>query len=400
VQNGKVFMFLLQNFIVHQIRELAWISQNDVLEQVSYLITIAIVLIVAIISFYVFNFLIANNINRILARSRLHYLLIIAKNHTTRYLSHIVASSIFIFAINIMNEMNSEESFIAKLIIFLGQMYIFIAALFFINKLIWSVNKFYELNYKFAKQYPISSYLKVVIVFASVLWLILIIGFFTNKSPLVLLTGLGATSAFILFIFKDIILGIVASIQVTVTNTVRIGDRISIENKNIDGNVMEIAISTVKIKNTDNTITTIPTYSLISDVVKNWRFMNEAGAKRIKRTISIDINSIKPCSKELLQVLKNYKIINDYLINCKYKEIINLTLYRVYLMDFLKNHPNINQDQVSVIRHLDSGKNGLPLEIYTYTTDLTFEGYEKIQAEIFEYCFSALSRFELKVLQS
>ncbi|MCX8514837.1 MAG: mechanosensitive ion channel, partial [Burkholderiales bacterium] len=230
--------------------------------------------------------------------------------------------------------------------------------------------------------------------------LILMIGFFTNKSPLVLLTGVGATSAFFLFIFKDIILGIVASIQITVTNSVRIGDRISIENKNIDGNIVEIAISTVKIKNTDNTITTIPTYNLISEVVKNWRFMTEAGAKRIKRTINIDINSIKPCSAELLQLLRNYKTINDYLLNYKDGEIINLTLYRVYLMDFLKNHPNINQDQVSVIRHLDSGKNGLPLEIYTYTTNLSFEGYEKIQAEIFEYCFSALSKFELKVLQS
>ncbi len=240
-----------------------------------------------------------------------------------------------------------------------------------------------------------------------------------GSSPWALLTSLGAMTAVIMLVFKDTILGFVASIQIAAYDMVRKGDWIEMPKYGADGDVIDISINTVKVQNWDKTITSLPTYSLISDSFKNWRGMSEGDGRRIKRSVIVDMNTIKFCDEAMVQKFSNIGLIKDYMAT-KSKEIeaynkdnsidktqiingrhlTNLGTYREYIKAYLKSNPQINRNMTFLVRQLASSEKGLPIEIYIFSSDKNWVNYEAIQADIFDHLLAAASEFGLKVFQS
>lgn len=187
-------------------------------------------------------------------------------------------------------------------------------------------------------------------------------------------------------IFKDTLLGIVASIQATALDIVRIGDRISLDKYGVDGRVLDISINIVKVRNGNNTISSIPTYMIISEVIHNWRSVEELCIRRIKRAVYLDSESVIACDAVLLEQIQRLPIIKQYMIDNPDGQFINLTLFRIFFQDYLDKHKDINHTELTMVRHIDStGVGGLPLEIYAYTTIYDLGKFEQIQADIFEH---------------
>ena len=247
---------------------------------------------------------------------------------------------------------------------------------------------------------------------------ILIVSILINKNPLFLLSGIGAMAAIILLIFKDSILGFVASIQLSGNNMLRVGDWVTVSNYGADGDVIEINLTTIKVQNFDKTITTIPTYSFISDSFTNWRGMEESEGRRIKRALNIKIDSIKFCSNEMLERYKKYHLISSY-IHEKQEEInnynaensidklelingrhlTNIGVFRAYIEAYLKNNPNINSEMTCMVRQLPPTEYGVPIEIYAFSKNKAWTTYEAIMADIFDHLFAATKNFELEIYE-
>jgi len=268
------------------------------------------------------------------------------------------------------------------------------------------------------KDKPIESYIQVVMIFTWFVGLLFIFSILTGKSMIEFLTALGAISAVILLIFKDSILGFVASIQVSVNDTVRIGDWITMEKYSADGDVIEINLSSVKVRNFDNTITTIPTYYLISDSFKNWRGMSISGGRRIKRSLLIKSNSIHFLSEEKVDQLKNIELIESYLTNRQSdinsfneeknidkklllngRNMTNFGVFRKYVDEYINQHPAINKEMMIMARQLEPTSKGIPLEIYAFCKDKVWKNYEHIVGDIFDHLLAAINYFELELFE-
>ncbi|WP_375561581.1 mechanosensitive ion channel family protein [Bernardetia sp. OM2101] len=266
---------------------------------------------------------------------------------------------------------------------------------------------------------PIHSYVQVFMIFAWLAAVVYIFTILTNKSPWTFFSALGALSAVILLIFKDTILGFVASIQVTVNDMVRIGDWITMDKYNADGDVIEISLATVKVQNFDKTITTIPTYYLISDSFRNWRGMTRSEGRRIKRSILLKVSSIHYLSNEEITELKNIDLIKGYLdtmdseVNNYNKEhnsnktlllngknMTNLGVFRIYIEEYLKQNPHINNDMIMMSRQLEATPQGVPLEIYAFSKTKVWLEYEKVLSDIFDHLFAAVPYFNLELFEA
>jgi len=268
------------------------------------------------------------------------------------------------------------------------------------------------------KDKPIDSYIQVIMIFVWFIGVLLIFSILSGKDIGTFLATMGALSALILLIFKDTLLGFVTSIQVTINDTVRIGDWITMKNCNADGDVIEINLSTVKIRNFDNTITSIPTYKLVSDSFINWRGMSESGGRRIKRAILIRVSSIHFVNDLQLQKLLKIERIAPYISQRK-KEIdeennakgtdkslllngrnmTNIGLFRRYALAYLQNHPEINNDLTVMVRQLAPTPEGVPLEVYVFVKDKVWVNYERIMSDIFDHLLAALPFFELQCFE-
>jgi miniconductance mechanosensitive channel len=248
---------------------------------------------------------------------------------------------------------------------------------------------------------------------------IFIVSILTDKSPWGVLSILGGFTVVLMLVFKDTILGFVASIQLSGHDMVRIGDWIEMPKYGADGDVIDVSIHTVKVRNWDKTITTIPTYGLVSDAFKNWRGMSESGGRRIKRALHIDMSSIKFCTDEMLERFNKFDFIKDYIaqkqeeINVYNKEHAtdtfqlingrrqtNIGVFRAYIIAYLKKHPKIHQNMTFLVRHLEPTQDGLPLQIYVFSNDQVWANYEAIQADIFDHLLAAVPEFELRVFQN
>jgi len=268
------------------------------------------------------------------------------------------------------------------------------------------------------KDKPIDSYIQVIMIFAWIIGLFSIFAIITGISFWKFVTTLGAASAIIILVFRDTILGFVASIQVTINDMVRIGDWITFEKYGADGDVIEINLSTVKVQNFDKTITTIPTYALISDSFKNWRGMSDSGGRRIKRSIILKASSVKYLNTEAVEKLKSIQLITNYITSSqktidKYNEehnvdksalingrnLTNLGVFRKYMQSYIENHSAINKDMTIMTRQLAPTSQGLPLEIYAFSSDKRWENYEYIMSDIFDHSLAAVPYFELQVYE-
>lgn len=284
--------------------------------------------------------------------------------------------------------------------------------------LIDSADVIYQ-GFEVARNRPIRGYLQAVKIFLFSLGGIAILSVLIGESPWKLLSGIGAMTAILLLVFKDTILGFVASIQVSTNNMVNIGDWIEMPKYGADGDVIEIGINCVKVRNFDKTITTIPTYALVADSFRNWRGMEESGGRRIKRSIFIDMRSVSFCSEEMLARFRKFAYLSDY-VEKKTEEVrrfneahkfdlsspvngrrlTNLGTFRAYLREYLRHHPGIHEGMIMLVRHLAPTENGLPIEIYVFTSDTRWASYEAIQADIFDHILAVVPEFGLRVFQN
>lgn len=269
-----------------------------------------------------------------------------------------------------------------------------------------------------SKTRPIKGILQVAQVLVYIIAGIIVIAVLLEESPAVLLGGIGAATAVISFVFKDPILGFVSGIQLTGNDMIHIGDWIEVPKYSADGNVIEISMTTVKVRNFDHTITSIPAYALVSDAFINWRGMEETGGRRIKRCVYIDGNSVRLCDADMLASLEKIQLIQDYLqkkqqeltaanhqrgvtpdhpVNTR--QITNLGTFRAYMEAYLKQHPGIAQHMTLLVRQRDAGAQGIPLEVYAFTTSTVWKEYEDVQSDIFDHFYSAAPLFGLAIFQ-
>lgn len=278
--------------------------------------------------------------------------------------------------------------------------------------------RIYE-NLDIARRVPVTGFAQVLKLLVLCAALIYAVSVLLGKEPWVLLSGIGALTAVILLVFKDTILGFVGGIQLIANDMLHPGDWIEMPKYGADGDVLEISLTTVKVQNWDKTITTIPTYSLISDSFKNWRGMEESGGRRIKRSIFIDVNSIRFCTPEMIERFKGIHRIRDYVVTKEEeleaynrelgieessladgRRMTNIGTFRHYLIAYLRQHPHVHQEMTFLVRQLQPTETGLPIEIYVFSSDQKWANYEAIQADIFDHVYAVLPVFELRPFQS
>ncbi|MDH6304554.1 miniconductance mechanosensitive channel [Parabacteroides sp. PF5-5] len=269
------------------------------------------------------------------------------------------------------------------------------------------------------KNKPLRGFIQIIQVILIFVGGIIIIAILINKSPTTLFAGLGASAAILTLVFKDTLMGFVAGIQLSANDMLRPGDWITMPKYGADGDVIEVSLNTVKVRNFDKTITTIPPSALINDSFQNWRGMTEAGGRRVKRSVFIDMNSVHFCSQEMLDKFRHIALLTEY-IDRKEEELnkfnesqqidntvlvngrrqTNLGVFRAYLERYLKSHPGINETMTCMVRHLQPTDKGIPIELYFFTSTTTWTLYEGIQADVFDHILAIIPEFGLSVFQN
>ena len=365
--------------------------------------------------FKLFRYVGRKTVHKMAAKTTTSFDDLLIKNRTFLNLSRIV---VLIIIYNLLKDILVDFPNLFTYAERITTIAIIFAIIWFIRSILLTIKDFLRTTAAF-KDKPLESYVQI---FMIILWLIAAILSFsvlTGKPLIRFLTALGAFSAVLLLIFKDTILGFVSSIQVAVNDTVRIGDWITMEKYGADGDVVEINLTSVIIRNFDNTISSIPTYYLTSDSFKNWRTMNTSGGRRIKRAILIKINSIHFLTEEDIERFKKIELISDYITKSSeeikaYNEnhnvdksvlingrnLTNFGTFRIYLDKYIEKHPKINQNMLLMSRQLEPTPNGIPLEIYAFSREKNWVDYERVMANIFDHILASVKYFDLEVFQN
>ena len=299
-----------------------------------------------------------------------------------------------------------------------SKIYLVLALLFTLQALLASVLDIYQ-RYDISKRIPIKGFTQAVMLVACFIGGVFVISIIMGREIGTLMAGLGAMFMGFLFVFKDAIMGLVAGIQIATNDTVRKGDWIEMKSHGIDGDVIDVSLTTVKVQNFDKTVVSIPASKLITDSCRNWRGMKDSGGRRIKRSIRIDMRSIRFVDDNLLEKFKRFGLLKDYLQSklnelnthnqtnktdlselVNGRRLTNIGTFRAYIVAYLKNHPKIRQDRTFLIRQLEPGDNGLPIEIYIFTNTTIWAEYEAIQADIFDHLMAVIPEFDLAPFQN
>lgn len=396
-----------------------WLTSTGLDADVSKWLSIIIVVLgIAILSFladFIARKIILTILNRIAKKTKTLWDDILFERKVFNRLSHL-APAIVIFSLAPLALLESPGWI--NFIQILTRVYMIFVVLLVLDSFLNAMHDIYN-TFEVSKKKPIKGYIQVVKIVIYFIGAILIFAILMNKSPWAFLGGLGAMSAVLLLVFKDSIMGFVAGIQLSANDLVRPGDWISMPKYNADGTVLEITLNTVKVQNWDKTIASIPTYALISDSFSNWRGMEESGGRRIKRAVTIDMNSIHFCSEELLVKLKKINLLKPYIesklveienhnnslnINKEMpvngRKLTNIGVFRKYVEFYVMQNPNIKNDMTFLVRQLEPTEKGLPIEIYAFSKVQAWAEYEAIQADIFDHLLSVIPNFELRVFQN
>ncbi len=369
---------------------------------------------VAILADFIVKRIIINGIKRVAKRTKNTWDDIFVKRKVFNRLAHLAPAIIVYYALQYIFEAEGLVSFLGNF----TQSYMVLVVLLVIDAVLNALHEIYR-TLPISDGRNIKGYIQVVKIIFYFIGIILIISIFSGETPKVLLGGLGAMAAVLMLVFKDTILGFVASIQLSANKMVNVGDWISMPDYNADGDVIDISLNTVKVQNWDKTIATIPTYALVSDAFNNWKGMEESGGRRIKRSLNIDMKSVGFLDAEQIDKFRKYHLLKEY-ISTKEKEITdynkannleedtvtngrkmtNLGTFRVYLENYLHKHPKIHQDMTFLVRHLQPSEKGIPMEIYVFSNDQAWANYEAIQADIFDHILAVLPEFGLQVFQN
>lgn len=377
------------------------------------LLTIVALFIVAMIVHWITKILVIKIIHRLVEKSKTDWDDYLLKHKVFQSLSHLASALVFYYSCNF-----SQIPEVTSLLTTFTNIYFVIIFVKVVSGTLKAANDIY-LTTPYSASRSIKGYIQLVMILVYFVAIIFIVAFIFKKSPIGLLTGLTAFAAVLLLVFKDPILGLVASIQLSANNMLKPGDWIEVPKHNANGTVVDISLTTVKVQNGDKTISTIPTYSLVTDSFLNWSGMEESDGRRIKRFINIDMKSVRFCDEKMLDKFQQFRLIRDYVIE-KQNEIAehnknmgvaddsipngrrqtNLGIFRKYLEEYLKNNPYINNDMTLLVRHLQPSEIGLPIEIYGFSKEKQLNNYEGIQADIFDHILAVIPEFELRVFQS
>lgn len=380
----------------------------------SLVINIVVLTVLAYFIFAVFRYVLVRALIITARRTKTRFDDLLVSNKTAKYISHLIPL-LFVYKsmpIILKNFVYWEDIF-GKLI----AIYIVLLSLWIIKTILHAFRDHLKTNPSFSDK-PIDSYIQVIMIVLWIFGFIVIVSKIFDISTNAMLGTFGAVSAIIILIFRDTILGFVASVQVSLNDMVRIGDWITFDKFGADGDVIEINLATVKVRNFDNTTTTIPTYSLISDSFRNWRGMLDSKGRRIKRHILIKAQSIRFLKESELEELKRIQLITKY-IDSRQSEInkfntshdidksllingrnmTNFGLFRKYITQYLSQYPGLNKDMILLCRQLQPTPQGIPLEIYTFSNDKRFENYEYIMADIFDHIFASITYFDLEIYE-
>lgn len=330
----------------------------------------------------------------------------------------VVSSLVPLPALLFIHQFTSYFEYTGAILAKLVSSLVIVVILIFFGNLLNALNDIYK-TLEISRGKSIKGFIQVFMIVLYILGFLIIVSIFINTNPLVLISGLGAMTAVLMLIFKDTILSFVASVRITTSDIIQIGDWLEVPKFEADGDVVDISLYNIQIQNWDKTITNIPTYKLIDDSFKNWRGMQEAGGRRIMRKIVLDISSVKFCDAEMLEKFQKIHYLKDYIsqkkeelkeYNSKNKiddsvvvngrRLTNLGTFRAYVANYLKHHPYVHKDLIFLIRQLEPEKDGIPIQIYVFINQTAWVKYEEIQSDIFDHLLAVVPEFGLRIFQN
>lgn len=372
----------------------------------------AFIVAVSILLYYLLRYVVVKVVKKIVTNSKTQWDDILYENKFFHICCLLVPLLIIYHFTDVILANHKTVYGIVNLIL---QLFFVFNILMIIRSLLKSVEARYSKN---NKKTSIKGLIQAVMMLLNIITVIIVFSILLGKEVSSILTGLGAASAILMLIFKDSIIGFVSGIQLATNDMVRLGDWIEIPASGVDGEVIDIAMISVKVQNWDNTIVSVPAYDLISKSFKNWRGMSEKGIRRIKRSVIIDMNSIKYCTPEMLERFRNYEYMDDYItktqkdieeFNAKHEKntslIINgrqqsnIGVFRMYVLRYLQNNPKVSKKGTLMVRQLQSTENGIPIEVYVFTNTSAWLSYEDIQSDIFDHIIAAVPYFDLRIYQ-
>ena len=400
---------LLQNWL------LGYGLNEDLTFYISRAIAVLFVLFLAALANFIAKRFILSALTHIISRTKTKWDDAVLQERALNHLTHLApALVIYVLTPVALEGLDFAVTLIRSSI----QIYMLVILMLALDSLLNTVEVIYQ-DFRASKEIPIKGFIQVTKLLLYFVTAILVISILLNKTPVYLLSGVGALAAVMMLVFRDSILGFVAGIQLAANRMVSVGDWIEMPKYGADGDVLEVALTTVKVQNWDKTITTIPTYALISESFKNWRGMSESGGRRIKRAVSIDMSSIKFCDQEMLERFEKIQYISGYIEKKKTelkefnremdvdtqslvngRRMTNIGTFRAYIQAYLHNHPKINEGMTFLIRQLPPTEFGLPIEIYVFSNDIVWANYEAIQADIFDHILAVVPEFDLRVHQN
>ena len=396
-----------------------WLMGLGVQETSTMYLKLAILLFVVFIISYLTNLIVkkvlVRSIRSVIKKTKTLWDDALVENKVFISLSHIAPAIVLSLATPlIFEDFTGAIPYIIRLVNVYFSVVLIIVTLNILNTL-----KFYSKNTKLFKDNPLDSYFQLANIATYIIGGIIILSFLLDKSLVYFFSALGAMTVVLLLVFKDTILGFVASIQLSANDMIRIGDWVSMPNYGADGDVISMNLTTIKIQNWDKTVTTIPTYAFISESFKNWRGMSESGGRRIKRSLNIKMSSIIFCDQEMLARFKKFQLIEDYIAEKSSKiavynkenkidkshlingrHLTNIGIFRVYVEAYVKNNPDINLNMTCMVRQLLPTEKGLPIEVYTFSSRQDWVIYEGIMSDMFDHLIAAVPEFELEVFQN
>ena len=388
-----------------------WLSANPNLDT---WVKLGLLLLAAWVSNFVVKQVLRKGVVRLLALANASKVVQLLETHVVARLANVIPALVIAFGIDWVPHL---PEVLPIIVLNVCHAFIVVTVARALSGVLTVVNQLYELQDD-ARERPIKGFVQVAKIAIYLIATILMVAVLIDRSPVILLSGLGAMAAVLLLVFQDTLLSLVASVQISSNDIIRVGDWVEMPNLNADGDVIDIALHTVKVQNWDKTITFIPTKRFISDPFKNWRGMQESGGRRIKRSLVIDQQSIHFLSAQERQQLYRFRLLREYL-DSKQQEIdawnqqleeagkepvntrriSNIGTFRAYVLQYLKNHPKVHQQMTLMVRQLQPTADGLPLEVYCFTNTTAWGEYESAQSDIFDHLLSIVGEFGLRVFQ-
>lgn len=404
--------FYIHNFISHLLQSMNF--SGNTLYFAEFFINIAIMLCLAIAVHYALKYTLFSYLINLRKKTTKRQELYFLNRKVFHRLVHLIPASILYTTATVFLELYPKALFIANKLIGAYSIIMIFAS---IQAALHALEDMYN-SKPDARERPIRSYIQLLVLISYLIAGLIVISLLFDIHVTRIFAGLGALAAVLMLIFKDTILGLVAGVQLSANKMVQVGDWIEMPAYNADGDVLEITLNTVKVQNWDKTITTVPTYALVSSPFINWRGMHESGGRRIKRSVYIDMNSVTFCTEEMLQAFRKIHHLRAYLderqleieqynkthnidnsVKVNGRRLTNLGVFRKYLENYCKSLPRVNKNMTFIIRHLQPTEKGIPMELYMFSADTSWVNYEELQSDIFDHVLAVIPEFKLKVFQ-